>query len=69
MPHKKKQPERTMIPPETQQHAKTLIQGIFSLFSDQSQRLADEFAAFETKRQEVRERISRGARRTSGRIV
>ena len=49
--------------------AKEMIDAAFRLFSDHAQNMADELAAFNRRRQEVRDRIERGARRTSSRIV
>lgn len=57
------------VPEEVQEDAKEMVRGAFRLFADHTQRMADEMAEFNTKRQNVREKIQNGARRTSGRIV
>ena len=54
---------------EMQEGAKEIIEKGFRAFVDHSQNLADELAEYDTMREEVRREISRGARRTSGRII
>lgn len=57
------------IPAEAEEQAKKLIGDAFNLFAEHARNVADDLAAFNRRRQEVRGRIERGARRTSGRIV
>ncbi|HZP81288.1 MAG TPA: hypothetical protein VFB21_06605 [Chthonomonadaceae bacterium] len=62
-------PEDIQISEEVQEEAKSLIKEAFQLFDNQMKNMAADLAEFNRKRQEVRERIQRGARRTTGRIV
>ena len=57
------------IPQEVQEEAKQIITDAFRLFADHLKRITDDIAEFDKTRKEVRGRIDRGARRTSGRIV
>ena len=65
----KRQPEAIHIPAEIQQQAQDLVKGAFDTLSDHLQQLNSDLGDFSRKRQEVRERIQSGPRRTSGRIV
>lgn len=62
-------PKDIQISEEAQEETKSLIKEAFQLFDEQMKDMAADFAEFNRKRQEVRERIQRGARRTTGRIV
>ena len=57
------------ISQEVQEEAKRIIDDGFRLFADHVKRIKDDMAEFDKNRKEVRGRIDRGARRTSGRIV
>lgn len=58
-----------VIPAEVQQAAKRLVlDGVRALRED-AQRIREEAAAIEQHREEVKRRIKRGARRTTGRIA
>jgi hypothetical protein len=69
MVKEQEKPLQIDLPEDAKEKAKEMIDAAFRLFSDHAQNMADELAAFNRKRKEVRERIERGARRTSGRIV
>jgi hypothetical protein len=65
----KKQELFDELPPDFPEKSRRLISDVFSLITDQTQRIANDIAEFNQKRIETRERIKRGARRTSGRVV
>lgn len=69
MAEAKEKPPRIDLPEDVKDKAKGMIDAAFRLFADHAQNMADELATFNRNRQEVRDRIERGARRTSGRIV
>ncbi|BDI28023.1 hypothetical protein CCAX7_000740 [Capsulimonas corticalis] len=57
------------IPEELQDQAKEFVKDAFRLFADHNRKLAQDLSDFEKQKKETQERIKRGARRTSGRIV
>ncbi len=57
------------LPEETNEETKALIKNAFRLFSDQIKQITEDVTEFNEKRKVVKERIQRGARRTSGHIV
>lgn len=57
------------VPETVQEEARGIVCGAFRLFADHNRRLADDLAEFNGTRKKVREEVSRGARRTTGRIV
>ena len=69
MAEEKEKTPRIDLPEDVKDKAKGMIDAALRLFADHAQNMADEIATFNRKRQKVRERIERGAKRTSGRIV
>ena len=57
------------IPDELREEAAETIKQTFQLFSDHNKRIAEGLAAFQQKQSEIKERVKRGANRTTGRIV
>ncbi len=57
------------VPDAVQEEARSIVRGAFRLFADHTQRMTDDLAEFNAKRRETSETLTRGIKRTSGRIV
>lgn len=69
MEDEKKNEKVISLSEETSEENKLLVENTFRLFADQIKQITEDVAEFNEKRQLVRERIKRGARRRSGHIV
>ena len=69
MKDEKKNEKVISLSEETSEENKLLVENTFRLFADQIKQITEDVAEFNEKRQLVRERIKRGARRRSGHIV
>lgn len=57
------------ISPEIQEEASSLIRNAFDQMRNHSRKMAEDLEQFEHQRDEIRQRMKHGARRTSGRII
>lgn len=57
------------VPAETQEAVKTAVQDAFRFFASHTRKMAEDFLAFQRKREEISQRMKDGAKRTTGRIV
>ncbi len=57
------------IPDELREEAAETIKQAFHAFADHNKRINEGLAAFHKEQLEIKERIKRGANRTTGRIV
>jgi hypothetical protein len=57
------------ISKEAQEEAQAAVREAFGTLSEHIQRIAEDFAEFDKRRQETRRRMANGARRSTRRIV
>jgi DNA-dependent RNA polymerase auxiliary subunit epsilon len=57
------------ISEEAQQKVRTAVEKAFGSLAEHVQKIADDFAAFDKRREEMRGRMQNGIRRTKGRVV
>ncbi len=69
MKHKENDNAAIDVVDDTGREAQVFIKDVFRLLSEQVKQVTDDVAKFNEKRKVVKERIQRGARKTSGRIV
>ena len=62
-------PEPLKIPAGVQQQTEEMVREAFSSLGEHLQRMRHDVDEFNRKRQETREKIGSGARRTNGRLV
>jgi hypothetical protein len=57
------------LPDEIAEKSRSFVSEAFRVLVEQTQQMADDIAEFNRRRSATKERIRRGARRTTGRVV
>jgi hypothetical protein len=57
------------LPADFAEQSQRVVNNAFRLLADETQKLADDIAEFNRRRSETKERIRRGARRTTRRVI
>lgn len=63
------QPSLDKLPDDLAERSRRLVNDAFRILTEQTQQMANDLEAFNRRRSETQERIRRGARRTTRRVV